>query len=245
AALFGMLWALIPGLLQAYRGSHLVITTIMFNYIGIILTGYLVSGPLQDPTTVVPETPDVLETARLPLLTSERLGLHFGIILAVMAAIIIYWIIWRTPFGFELRTVGLNPGAAAYAGISVKRLTVLTMLIAGILAGLAGTVETLGRNYYFAPGFNVGYGFDSIAIALLAKNHPIGVILTAFLFGAMDAGATRMQRLSGVPSEIIQVVQALILMFVAADQIIRVIYRLKAKRAEEADVTLSAGWGQR
>ena len=241
----GAIWGMIPGLLKAYTGAHEVITTIMFNYIGIILTGYLVSGPLQDPSTIVPETPDVLLTARLPLISSERLGLHAGIFLALITAVLIYWVIWRTPFGFALRTVGLNPSAAAYAGISVKRMTVLSMLIAGLLAGLSGTVETLGRNYYFAPGFNVGYGFDSITIALLAKNHPLGVILTAFLFGAMDAGATRMQRLSGVPSEIIQVVQALILMFVAADQIIRIIYRLKSQRAQEAEASLSAGWGQR
>jgi len=244
-ALGGAIWGAIPGLLKAYTGAHEVITTIMLNYIGIILTGYLVSGPLQDPNTIVPETPDVLPTARLPLISSEALGLHLGIPLAIIVAFIIYWLIWQTPFGFELRTVGLNPSAAAYAGIHVKRLTILTMTIAGLLAGLAGTVETLGRNYYFAPGFNVGYGFDSITIALLAKSNPIGVILTAFLFGAMDAGATRMQRLSGVPSEIIQVVQALILMFVAADQIIRMIYRLRAKRVEEAEATLSAGWGQR
>ena len=241
----GAVWGLIPGLLKAYTGAHEVITTIMFNYIGIILTGYLVSGPLQDPDTIVPKTPNISESAQLPLIGGEALDLHSGIILAIIAAVIIYWIIWRTPFGFELRTVGLNPSAASYAGISVKRLTILTMTIAGLLAGMAGTVETLGRNYYFAPSFNVGYGFDSITIALLAKNNPIGVILTAFLFGAMDAGATRMQRLSGVPSEIIQVIQALILMFVAADQIIRIIYRLKAQRTDMGEATLSAGWGQR
>ena len=241
----GAVWGMIPGLLKAYTGSHEVITTIMFNFIGIIFTGYLVSGPLQDPTTIVPQTPLVAPSARLPLLGNVELGLHAGILLAIATAAFIYWLIWRTPFGFELRTVGLNPGAAAYAGMNVKRLTVLTMTIAGLLAGLSGAVETLGRNYYFAPGFNVGYGFDSITIALLAKNHPLAVIVTAFLFGAMDAGATRMQRLSGVPSEIIQLVQALILMFVAADQIVRMIYRLKAKRVEEKEATFSAGWGQR
>ena len=241
----GAIWGAIPGILKAYTGAHEVITTIMFNFIGIILTGYLVSGPLQDSGTIVPRTPRVAESARLPLISSPDLGLHLGIFLALLAAVIIYWVVWRTPFGFEVRTVGLNPSAAAYAGVNVKRMTILTMTIAGLLAGLSGTVETLGRNYYFAPAFNVGYGFDSITIALLAKNHPLGVILTAFLFGAMDAGATRMQRLSGVPSEIIQVVQALILMFVAADQIIRLIYRLRARRPEEAEATLSAGWGQR
>lgn len=245
-ALGGALWGCIPGLLKAFTGAHEVITTIMFNFIGIIFTGYLVSGPLQAEGTIVPQTSQVLETARLPLLGDPDLGLHLGIPLAILVALIIWWLIWKTPFGFELRMVGLNPSAGAYAGINVKLITVLTMTIAGLLAGLAGTVETLGRNYYFAPGFNVGYGFDSITIALLAKNNPIGVILTSFLFGAMNAGSTRMQRLSDVPVEIIQVVQALILMFVAADQIIRVIYRIKARREDEiSSGTLSAGWGQR
>ncbi len=243
-ALGGALWGSIPGFLKAYTGAHEVITTIMFNYIGIIFTGYLVSGPLQAQGTIVPQTPNVLDSARLPLITEN--GLHLGVLLAIIAAVVIWWLIWKTPFGYELRMVGLNPNAGAYAGVNVKRITVITMAVAGLLAGLAGTVETLGRNYYFAPGFNVGYGFDSITIALLAKNHPIGVILTAFLFGAMNAGATRMQRLSDVPTEIIQVVQALILMFVAADQIIRIIYRIRARREDEiSSGVLSAGWGQR
>lgn len=241
----GAVWGAIPGLLKAYTGAHEVITTIMFNYIGIIFTGYLVSGPLQAPGSVVAQTAKIAETARLPLLGNPAWNLHLGIVLALLTAGAIYWLIWQTPFGFEVRTVGLNPSAAAYAGMNVKHVTVLTMLIAGGLAGLAGTVETLGRNYYFAPGFNVGYGFDSITIALLAKNHPLGVILTAFLFGAMNAGTTRMQRASGVPSEIIELVQGLILMFVAADQIIRIIYRLHDRPEDEAEATLSAGWGQR
>ena len=241
----GAVWGAIPGALKAYTGSHEVITTIMFNYIGIIFTGYLVSGPMQAPHSVVAETPKMLETARLPLLGNPDLGLHAGILLAIFMAGLIYWLIWRTTLGFELRTVGLNPKAAAYAGINVKFVTISTMGMAGGLAGLAGAVETLGRNYYFAPGFNVGYGFDSITISLLAQNNPLGIILTAFLFGAMNAGTTRMQRLSGVPSELIQVIQALILMFVAADQIIRVMYRLRPPTEDEENAMLSAGWGQR
>lgn len=238
----GMVWGGIPGLLKAYTGAHEVITTIMFNYMGIILTGYLVSGPLQAPGSVVAETTKVFETARLPLLGHN---LHAGIVLALVAAGLLYWLIWHTPFGFEVRTVGLNPSAAAYAGINVKSVTVLTMSLAGGLAGLAGAIETLGRNYYFAPGFNVGFGFDSIVIALLAKNNPLAIILTAFLFAAMNSGATRMQRLSGVPSEIIELVQGLILMFVAADQIIRTLYFLRKRQADDEGATFSAGWGQR
>lgn len=252
--LAGAVWGGIPGVLKAYTGAHEVITTIMFNFIGIVLTGWLVSqggegqtpGPLRDPNplNIVPRTARVAESARLPILFQFGEPIHSGVLLAVVAAIIIWWLVWRTPFGFELRMVGLNASAARYAGVNVGRTTILTMAIAGALAGLAGAVETLGRNYYFAPNFNVGYGFDSIAIALLGRTHPVGVIFAALLFGAMDAGATRMQLRANVPSEIIKVVQALILAFVAADEIIRYIYRLRAPEVEE-EAALSAGWGKR
>jgi len=250
----GMIWGGIPGLLKAYTGAHEVITTIMFNFIGIVLAGWMVSkggerqnpGPLvdPDPLNIVPRTAEVAESARLPILFElGKEPMHLGIVIALVAALIIWWLVWKTPFGFGLRMVGLNPSAARYAGVSVPRNTVLTMAIAGGLAGLAGTVETLGRNHYFAPNFNVGYGFDSIAIALLGRSHPVGVVLSALLFGMMDAGSTRMQLSAHVPSEIIKVVQALILAFVAANEIIRFIYRIRGERESEA--ALSAGWGER
>jgi simple sugar transport system permease protein len=149
----------------------------------------------------------------------------------------------RTTFGFELRMVGLNSPAARYSGISVKRITVLTMVISGALAGLAGAMQTLGVNYRYEPNQSLGLGFDAITVALLASSHPLGILVSAFLFGAMDAGGTRMQFNSGVPTEIVMVVQALILMFVAAEQIIRMIYRIRGKA--EAGQKLSTGWGQR
>ena len=222
--------------------------------VGIVFAGWLVSkggegqkpGPLvdPDPMNIVPRTAKIAESARLPFLEWGREPMHLGILLAIVAVIVIWWVIWKTPFGFGLRMVGLNPSAARYAGVNVAHSTIVTMAIAGGLAGMAGTVETLGRNYYFAPNFNVGYGFDSIAIALLGRNHPVGVVLSALLFGVMDAGSTRMQLSAHVPSEIIKVVQALILAFVAANEIIRYIYRIRAPR--EGDVVpLSAGWGKR
>jgi general nucleoside transport system permease protein len=251
----GALWGAIPGALKAYTGAHEVITTIMFNFIGIILAGWLVSqggvnqqpGPLRDPNpaNIVARTERVAESARLPVLAEWGEPIHLGVILALLTAVFIWWLVWKTPFGFELRMVGLNPSAARYAGVNVPRTTILTMVIAGGLAGLAGAVETLGRNHYFAPNFNVGYGFDSIAIALLGQTHPVGVVLASFLFGAMNAGTTRMQLSAGVPAEIIQVVQALILAFVAASEIIRYIYRIRTAAGEEEQRSFSAGWGQR
>jgi simple sugar transport system permease protein len=254
--LAGATLAAIAGALKAYTGAHEVITTIMLNFIAIVFTEWLVSpgspeqgiapGPLldPDPNNIVSRTAQVAQSARLPVLFPLGTeNIHFGLILAIMAIVFIGWLVWRSTFGFEVRMVGLNPSAARYAGVNVARTTILTMAIAGGLAGLAGAVETLGRNYYFAPNFNVGYGFDSIAIALLGKSHPFGVGISALLFGAMSAGATRMQFNSQVPREIIQVVQALVLVFVAAPEIIRFVYRLRGAKDEQ--VTLSAGWGKR
>jgi simple sugar transport system permease protein len=150
--------------------------------------------------------------------------------------------IGRSTLGFDLRTVGQNPSAALYAGMSVRRVTILAMVASGFLAGLGGAIETLGVVGRFQPGFNAGLGFTAITVALLARTNPLGVIPAALLIGAMQAGASRMQFDSGVSPEIIDVVQALILFFVAADMIIRWLLRIRASDAER--VTLSSGWGQ-
>ena len=254
-ALGGALWGAIPGLLKAYTGAHEVITTIMFNFIAGNLVSWLLNagspgegippGPLSDPSSIIARTPSILETAHLPVLFDPpgRDSLHLGLFLAIIAGLLIMLLVNRTTFGFELRMVGLNSTAARYSGISVKRITVLTMVIAGALAGLAGTMQTLGVNYRYEPNQSLGLGFDAITVALLASNNPLGVVLTAFLFGAMDAGSTRMQFNSGVPTEIILVVQALILMFAAAEQIIRMIYRVRGETG--INQKLSTGWGQR
>ncbi|MBN1966792.1 MAG: ABC transporter permease [Anaerolineae bacterium] len=251
----GALWGAIPGILKAYTGAHEVITTIMFNFIATNLISWALyagapgegipPGPLNDGNGIQARTPTILATARLPVIFDPPgpQTLHLGMFLAIIAAVVILLLISRTTFGFEVRMVGLNPSAARYGGVSVKRVTVLTMMIAGGLAGLAGAMQTLGVNYRYEPNQSLGLGFDAITVALLASNNPLAVVLSAFLFGAMDAGGTRMQFNSGVPNEIILVVQALILMFVAADQIIRMVYRIKGEGGVEQ--TLSTGWGQR
>jgi simple sugar transport system permease protein len=237
--LMGALWGAIPGALKAYTGAHEVITTIMLNFVAINITDYLADGPWKDrsPGNIVSRTPAVAPSAELPALG----GVPMGVVLAVLAAIVVWWLIGRSTFGFELRTVGQNPNAAAYAGMSVRRITILAMVVSGLLAGLGGAVETLGVIGRFQPGFNAGLGFTAITIALLARTHPLGVIPAALLIGAMQAGASRMQFDSGVSPEIIDVVQALILFFVAADVLIR---RLLRMRAAGEKVTLSSGWGQ-
>lgn len=241
----GALWAAIPGYLKARTGAHEVITTIMTNFIALRVINWAigVDGPLRAPRTVVPETRAVYESARLPLLIPDS-RLHAGIILALIAAVVVYWLLWRTVIGFEIRTVGANPSAARYAGINVELNIVRTMMISGALGGLAGAIQVLGlAPYNFTTGFNVGYGFDSIAVAVLGSIHPFGVTLAAILFGAMDAGARLMQLRTKVPIDIITIVQGLILTFVAANQIIRRIYRIRA-RVEEGPVSLSELWGR-
>ncbi len=239
--LVGALWAAIPGALKAYTGAHEVINTIMMNYIALNLVSYLLNGPMKDPNplNVIARTPLIAETARIPPIV-EGLRLHWGFPLALGVAALVWWLLWKTTLGFEIRTVGANMAAARYAGIHVKRVLIITMALSGALAGLAGVIEVTALNYRHELGFSIGYGFDAIAIALLGKTHPAGVILAALLFGAMRNGATRMQFLTQIPVDIISVIQALILLFVAADAIIRFLYRL---RVRETRMILTRGWG--
>jgi general nucleoside transport system permease protein len=240
-ALTGALWAAIPGFLKAYAGGHEVINTIMMNYIALNLTSFLLNGPMKDPspTNVIARTPEIALSARLPVLF-DGFRIHWGFILALLVAFLVWLLLWKTTLGFEIRTVGSNPDAAKYAGINVKRTIVLTMALSGFLAGLAGTIEVTALNYRHQLGFSQGYGFDAIAIALLGKTNPFGVVIASILFGAMRNGGTRMQFMTQIPVDIISVIQALILLFVAADAIIRYIYRIKA-RGER--VVLTRGWG--
>ena len=237
----GGLWAAIAGALKAFADAHEVITTIMLNYIAAQFAGWLIStgsdgsrpGPLASPESVtdaIARTPRILPSAQLPTIYTvpPNFTLHAGIFLAIIASVVVMFLLQRTTFGFQLRMTGYSPTAAQYAGVNVKRVTILTMLIAGMLAGLAGGIQTLGVNYDYEGNQSLGLGFEGITVAFLAGNNPIAVNFSAFLFGAMDAGTTRMALAANVAKELIQVIQALILMFVAADQIIRRIYRIRA-----------------
>ncbi len=172
--------------------------------------------------------------------------LHTGLLLAVAAAVAVWWLLWKTTLGFEMRTVGANPNAAKYAGMSMTRNIMLAMCISGGLAGLAGTVEVLGVSICrcLPLFFSSGYGFDSIAIALLANNNPFGILAASFLFGAMRNGADLMELVSGVSKYVISVIQALLLLFAAAPAVVRWMYRIKAeRRAGEEEVVTMRGWG--
>jgi general nucleoside transport system permease protein len=239
--LAGAIWAAIPGYIKARWGGHEVINTIMMNYIALNLTSFLLNGPMKDqsPLNVSARTPLIAESARLPLIISGY-RLHWGFIIAIVMAFVVWFLLWKTTLGFQIRTSGLNPDAAKYSGVNVKSIIVLTMALSGALAGLAGAIEVVGLNYRHELGFSTGYGFDAIAIALLGKTHPAGVVLAAILFGAMRNGATLMQFRTQIPVDVISVIQALILLFVAADAIVRFIFRI---RSQEERVVLTRGWG--
>jgi len=248
----GMLWGALPGLLKVTTGAHEVIVTIMLNYVAALFAGWTVyaggtqgqrPGPLWDSTArAISETPDVLESARLPLLIDAPYRIHWGFILALAVALLMWWLIYKTVVGFEIRTVGQNFRAARYAGMRVNWTIVLAMMIAGGLAGLAGTIETLGVNYKFAPEFTGSVGFDGITVALLGQTHPVGVTVAAFLLGALDAGGAKMQFDSGASSDIIQVLHALALAFVAAPLLILTLFRLR-KADSAAETTPTVSWG--
>jgi general nucleoside transport system permease protein len=237
----GAFWGMIPGYLKARFGAHEVVNTIMMNWIAFRLSDWLLNGPMKS-SGFRPVTPNVEHTAELPRFFPDPLRLNWGFILALIAAYALYWFLFKTTLGFEIRSVGANPDAAKYAGMNIIRNFVLVMALAGGLAGLAGSSQVLGVDHWVGQGFSAGYGFDAIALALLGKSHPFGVVLAALLFGFLRSGATRMQSIAGVPIDIISIIQGLVIVFVAAPGIIRWLYRLKSVTAEET--VLTRGWGR-
>jgi general nucleoside transport system permease protein len=215
-ALAGAAWAWIAAVLRVRFHVLEVISTILLNFIAAYLVSYLVRGPLQEPTHVNPQTETIVLAARLP-----RFGvttrLHLGFAIAVVACVVAWWIIRFTAAGFRLRVAGANPRAARSAGlIDVERVTVRAFLISGGLAGLAGAIEVSGATYALYENISPGYGFTAIAVALLARLNSAAVIGTGILFGALEAGATAMQRDAGVPSVVVSAVEAAIILALVA-----------------------------
>ena len=239
-AVGGAFWGAIPGYLKAVTGAHEVVNTIMMNWIAFRLSDWLLNGPMK-ATGYRPITPQIEATAALPRIFPPPLRFHVGFFLALAVAALVYWLLFKTTVGFEIRAVGANPDAARYAGISITWNFVLAMVLSGALAGLAGATQVLGTDHWVGQGFSAGYGFDAIALALLGKSHPLGVVIAGVLFGTLRSGATRMQSMAGIPIDIISIIQALVIIFVAAPAIIRWVYRIRMPRAEE--IVLTRGWG--
>ncbi len=238
--LAGALYGFIPGFLKAASGAHEVVTTIMLNYIAIAILAAMVSGPLKVPNSPSPVTFDV-GNAAYPIIIGRN-G-HFGIVVALVAVAIVWWLLYRTTRGFEIRTVGANPDAARYAGMRPRFLLMFTMALSGGLAGLAGTGVVLGVTHSMTSSFGTTVGFDSIAVALLARSNPIGIVFAALLFGAMRAGAGLMQIQAGIPVELVDVVQATILLFLIATPALLKMTRLRGVRGGLETTTITRSYG--
>ncbi|MBA3689107.1 MAG: ABC transporter permease [Chloroflexi bacterium] len=242
--LAGAAWGFIPGFLKAISGAHEVVTTIMLNYVAVSVIAWAVSGPLDQPGSPSPITAQV-GNAALPVIIGRN-G-HLGVLVALAAVLAVGWLLFRTTRGFEIRTVGANPDAARYAGMQPRLIVVLTMSLAGVLAGLAGATVVLGVTHYMMASFGTTVGFDSIAVALLGRSSPVGIVFAAILFGAMRAGAPLMQIQTGslIPAELVDVLQATILLFLAAHEVIRHILKLRGVKAGlETTDTIARTYGR-
>ena len=227
-ALAGAAWAWIAAVLRTRFHVLEVISTIMLNFVALYLVSYLVRGPLQEPTHIYPQTSSIVDAARLPRFGSAT-RLHYGFAIAVLACIAAWWAIKYTASGFRLRAVGANPRAARSAGlIDTNKTTTRAFLASGALSGLAGAIEVAGVTFALYENISPGYGFTAIAVALLARLNPAAVIITGIAFGALEAGAAAMQRDAGVPSVVVSVIEALIILALVAFD------RLRAQRLVRA-----------
>ena len=240
-ALAGAIWGAIPGFLKAKFGAHEVVNTIMMNWIAFRLSDWLLTGPMM-ASGFRPVTPTIQKAAELPRFFSDPLRFNWGFVLALVVAYLVYWFLFKTTLGFEIRSVGANPDGSKYAGMSIVRNFVLVMILSGGLAGMAGAAQVLGVDHWVGQGFSAGYGFDAIALALLGKSHPVGVVLSAIVFGILRSGATRMQSMAGIPIDIISIIQGLVIIFVAAPAIIRWLFRIPVKTTDQT--VLMRGWGK-
>ncbi len=238
AVLAGTLWGGLVGWLKAQTGAHEVISTIMLNYVARFLILYLLAQEtFQRPGSDDRLSPPVNDTAVFP----SVFGVHTGVILAFLAAWGVWWLLERSTLGFEMRAVGANPNAARTAGMHVPRVYFAAMAIAGGLAGLAAVMQVLGQHSSLTDNVAGTVGFDAITVALLGRATPLGTVLAGLLFGALSSGGLAMQAAAGVPPELAQVLQALIVLFVAAPALVRGILRIKA--GGDGETVMAKGWG--
>ncbi|MFC6154392.1 ABC transporter permease [Nocardioides yefusunii] len=235
AVLVGGLWGALAGLLKARTGAHEVIVTIMLNYVALQLISFALhrQGLLQADGSNQPKSAPTPETAQLPQILGDRFTLHAGILLALVAVAVVWWLLNRSALGYRFRAVGENPAAARAAGIDVGKTYILVMFLAGALVGLAGANQSLGTvTSGVNSGLDSGIGFDAITVALLGRSNPVGILFAGLLFGAFKSGGFTMQALEGIPVDLVLVLQSLIVLFLAAPPLVRAIFRLPSKEAK-------------
>jgi simple sugar transport system permease protein len=243
ALIGGALWGGLAGLLKARTGAHEVITTIMLNFIALFMVDYLLKGDLfQAEGRNDPISKRADSSAQFPTLF-DGYRVHIGFLVALVAVWFVWWLMYRSTIGFEFRAVGANPEGGKYAGMNVAWVYVAVMCVSGGLAGLAGSNQVLGLEPYRAfSNFAGDTGFDAIALALLGRSHPVGVLFAGLLFGGLRAGGTQMQGAAGIPIDLVLVLQALIIVFIAAPELVKAVYRIKAVDSTAAK-SVSTGWG--
>lgn len=242
AMLAGGAWAGIAGYLKAKLGVSEVINTIMLNYIAAFFVAYLVDGPMREPPGYYPQSPLLSESAWLGYLIKGT-RMHTGVVIAVVSVFVVYFLLWKSPLGYQMRAVGYNSLAAKTNGINVPRNMVLAMFLSGVFSGLAGGIEIMGLHHRLMNGFSSSYGFDAMAVALLGGLHPAGVTVAALFFAAMRVGANTMQRMVQVPVALVNVMQGLVILLILMESIFRnfAIRIIHGKRADQsAAPTVSA-----
>ncbi len=226
AVAVGGAWGAVPGWLKARFGAHEVITTIMMNFIAVALVSYFTQYYYKAPGDPIMQSVEVGPAAHIPRLGAfvpglpARLPLNVAFLLALVACALVYVFLWRTKWGFEIRATGANPSAAEYGGINVRKQIVLAMAVSGALAGMVGINEVLGYRYRYYDAFSDNFGFTGIAVALLGRNHPVGVVLAALLFGMLQRGGIFVDAFSvNVSKDLVQVLQGIVILFVAAEAV--------------------------
>ncbi|MGC9383674.1 MAG: ABC transporter permease [Kosmotogaceae bacterium] len=237
ALIFGMLagaiWASIAGFLKAFTGAHEVISTIMLNWIAANIAIFMVSGPLSVGSGT-PKSPEISESSKLPIILKVKATeMSIAIFIAIMVAIVMYVILEKSTMGYELKGVGFSPNAAEYGGINIKKSIILTMAISGALAGMAGIIDILGvPPNRFVGELTGGRGFDGITIALIGRNHPIGIIFAALLIASLRTGSNAMQITAQIPNDIVMIIQGIVIFLVAAERIVATLLRYRKRRGE-------------
>ncbi|MNW58761.1 beta-methylgalactoside transporter inner membrane component [compost metagenome] len=227
--LAGGFWAGIAGFLKARTGAHEVIVTIMLNYVALYLVAwFLTTSAFTRPGSNQPKSPGVKDTAQLPLLLGDQFRLNAGFLVAILAAVFVWWLMSRSTWGFRFRAVGSNPQAARTAGMGVASSFVLVMVVSGALAGLAGAVQILGTEKALTGGIAGSIGFDAITVALLGRSKPLGIFFAGLLYAGLNVGGRAMEASTGTSINIVLVIQSLVVLFIAAPPLVRAIFRLPA-----------------